>query len=110
MEFTLMRMMKREFARQNATVDLIEARDEQLDRIEALLRQQIDAYTLPSSPQLQAQFTEFMEVKEDIAQMKEDTRRIEGHVQHICNNTVDMPGLADQFNILAHLMLRCSHC
>lgn len=45
--------------------------------------------------------SEFTTVKEDIMQIKEDIRRIEGIIQFTYNNTVDMPMLAEQVNILA---------
>lgn len=44
--------------------------------------------------------SEFTMVKEGISKIKKDIWRIKGYMQHSFNTTVDMHGLAAEFNVL----------
>lgn len=44
---------------------------------------------------------EFTSVKGDLSQIKTDVQKLQSTMQFTFNNIVDMPGLAEQVNILA---------
>lgn len=116
MEYNILQKLRYEFSKQKLAVAVREdARAEQINNIVELRRQQIDALSLPSAPvQLTPQIqrnvqsskatpsmSEFTFVKEDLSQIETVVQKLQSTMQFTFNNTVDMPGLAEQINIIS---------
>lgn len=112
MEYNILQKLKFEFAKQKLVVELREdARTDQINNVSDMMNQKLDALSLPSAPVQQTSqaqriiqtfeatlsMFEFTFVKEDLSEVKTIMQKL----QFTFNNTVDIPGLADQVNIFS---------